>query len=336
MRQRDQMDRGPYRSCYTAMADDADIHAMCGNAFKLLWILKLTLPTAGIGVVYPATLAEQVGVSVKKLEQLLAELELPKPGPRPGWIRRDQNVVWIVNALACEPGMKSSSPNHRKSVRGSLNRLSASSPVVVAFREYYNAWFEDEPGSVSEEFRKGSGRVPEEFRKGSGSVSEEFRKGSGRVSEQEAEQTREQKSESANENEPKNEKEKADPSASANLERRVREELTTDADRLALTDVVHAAPAPFTWLSEMEAALDARAGQARLTPKQLGEALRDFVGNGDLKQPSFSRFRGYLRNASNPPPTAAGHRSKRARAGDAAARPRSKPTESIKEVRWQS
>jgi hypothetical protein len=155
----EQIDRGPYRSCYIAMADDADIHAMSGDAFKLLWMLKLTLPTAGIGVVYDSMLADRVGVPRERLNQLFAELEAPKPESDRGWIVRDRNVVWLVHALECEPGMKEHSPNHRKNVLGSVNQLPPRSPVVAAFKQYYAKWFPDVAEGDGEAFGKGSERV---------------------------------------------------------------------------------------------------------------------------------------------------------------------------------
>jgi hypothetical protein len=161
--------RGDYRACYCNMADDPDIHAMSGDAFKLLMLLKLTLPPAGIGVVYPSTLADQVNVDRSRLDVLLAELEAPKAGGDRGWIMRDGTTVWLYRGLECEPGMKSTSPNHRKNVNASVNKLSQRSPVVKAFRAAYAEWFDtppavndppptDPPGDL-EEFAKGSERV---------------------------------------------------------------------------------------------------------------------------------------------------------------------------------
>jgi hypothetical protein len=157
--------RGDYRAVYCNMADDPDIHAMSGDAFKLLMLLKLTLPTAGIGVVYPSALADQVNVDRSRLEVLLAELEAPKPGGDRGWIMRDGTTVWLYRGLECEPGMKSTSPNHRKNVNASVNKLSQRSPVVKAFREAYTEWFSappavddpppTEPPGDSEDFVKG-------------------------------------------------------------------------------------------------------------------------------------------------------------------------------------
>lgn len=74
--------------------------------------------------------------------------------------------------------------------------------------------------------------------------------------------------------------------------------LTNDADRNALTAVVRIAPNATAWLAEMAAALDGMAGHAHLSPLQLGEALRDFVGNGATSTPGLKHFRAYLRRAA--------------------------------------
>ncbi len=75
--------------------------------------------------------------------------------------------------------------------------------------------------------------------------------------------------------------------------------LETDPDRLALTAICQDAPAPHQWVAEAAASLDGMHGPP-LSPRQLGEALREYVGNGNLRTPNFRHFRGYLRTASNP------------------------------------
>lgn len=143
-RKKQDNDRGPYRSCFIAMADDADIHAMSGDAFKLFWMLKLTLPTAGIGVVYDSALIDRMGgISRDRLAELYAELEAPKPSTDRGWILKDRNIVWVMRGLDCEPGMSAESPNHRTNVQGSVKQLLQRSPVVTAFKEFYWRWFID-------------------------------------------------------------------------------------------------------------------------------------------------------------------------------------------------
>lgn len=48
----------------------------------------------------------------------------------------------------------------------------------------------------------------------------------------------------------------------------------------------------------MGACLDGMPGHHLLTPSQLGEALRDYVGNGGSKTPNLRHFRSYLERAA--------------------------------------
>lgn len=75
--------------------------------------------------------------------------------------------------------------------------------------------------------------------------------------------------------------------------------LETDADRMALTAICAKVAAPPSWIAEASATLDGLHG-VMLTPKQLGEALREYVGNGALANPNFRHFRAYLRRAAAP------------------------------------
>jgi hypothetical protein len=93
--------------------------------------------------------------------------------------------------------------------------------------------------------------------------------------------------------------------------------LTSDADRNALTavvrSVVQAGGLADSWLAEMAATLDAMPGHAPLTPAQLGEALRDYVGNGATRTPRLKHFRAFLERAGiepDPKPSRAGARAR--------------------------
>lgn len=139
-------DRGEYRAVYTSLKDDPDFHALSGNAAKLMWILKMQLNAAGIEVVYPLTLAQQVGVDLAELERCMVELEAPKDGGL-GWIVRERNVVWIVNGLMYEPNLRSNLPKHRIFVQRLIKPL-GTRPITRAFREYYAQWFDDVPNGA--------------------------------------------------------------------------------------------------------------------------------------------------------------------------------------------
>lgn len=76
--------------------------------------------------------------------------------------------------------------------------------------------------------------------------------------------------------------------------------LVSDADRLALTAICAKAPSPATWVAEMHARLDGM-HLPKLTPEQLGAAIREYVGNGELERsPNFRHFGGYLSNIAQP------------------------------------
>lgn len=145
-------DRGEYRTLFAALADDPDAHALSGDAFKLLIMLKLSLPVTGIGVIYPSKLCDQVGVDRARLDACFAELLAAKPGRDRGWIRRDRNVVWIVKAFAHEPGMTPANKNHLKYIRKLVAPLDPSSQTVAEFRAVYRVWFHGDKKAI----RKGS------------------------------------------------------------------------------------------------------------------------------------------------------------------------------------
>lgn len=137
-------DRGDYRSFYSAFWDDPDVHALSDAAYRVLTTLKGTLPASGIGVVYLAVLAERCGKTVAQVEESLTELEAPKPGADLGWIRRERNIVWIINGLRFEPTLTSANSKHRTFLRERLLApLGERTAIVVAFRRYYGEWFED-------------------------------------------------------------------------------------------------------------------------------------------------------------------------------------------------
>ena len=135
-------DRGEYRTFYCAMADDPDIHAMSPGAFKLLAMLRLSLPAIGIGVVYPSKLVDQMGVDRQELDRCFAELEAPKPGLDRGWIMRERNIVWIVRALEFDPSLTPTNMDkHVPFVRRLIAQLPPASAIVAAFKDYYQQWF---------------------------------------------------------------------------------------------------------------------------------------------------------------------------------------------------
>lgn len=150
-------DRGDYRILYLSLADDPDVHALSGDAFKLWAMLKLSLPVTGIGVVYPSMLCDQVGVDRARLETIMAELEHPKAGRECGWIRREKNVVWLINGLRFESGLTPANGNHQKYVQKLVAQLDERQKIVADFKTAYHQWFQPLPKPI----RKGSRSHPD-------------------------------------------------------------------------------------------------------------------------------------------------------------------------------
>lgn len=100
--------------------------------------------------------------------------------------------------------------------------------------------------------------------------------------------------------------------------------LDTDVDRLALAALCATVPAPHQWVAEANGRLDGMNGPGgkAITPRQLGDALGEFIGNGEhLKSPpSFRRFKAYLdaplTSEQPAPETGQGHNGTGRRATD--------------------
>lgn len=136
-----------YRSFYSRMIDDVDFQEMDGGVFKVLFVLKHSLGAAGIGILRKLMIAEQTGITVAALEAALAELAKPKGYGNRGWIVREKNIVWIVNALANEPNLSADNPKHITFIEERLLKPLGNAPIVDQFRTYYAAWFgESKPG----------------------------------------------------------------------------------------------------------------------------------------------------------------------------------------------
>lgn len=160
-------DRGDYRSIFCSFWDNADTHALSDGAYRVLTTLKGTLNAAGIGVVYLAQLAERCGKGgYDDLRAPLTELECPKDGEQYGWIRREKNVVWIVNGLFYEPSLTFNNSRHRTFVRDRCLAPLGDVPIVVSFRDYYPEWFTDSPRRALDSLKDGS-------RKAQGSLSKQ-------------------------------------------------------------------------------------------------------------------------------------------------------------------
>ena len=137
-------DRGDYRSIYCSFWDDPDVHALGHLEYRVLTTLKGTLPASGMGVVYLSQLAERCAAPVGDVEAALSALAAPLPGKSHGWIVRERNVAWIVNALRYEPTLSHANGKHRTYLSERLLApLGKGRPIVDAFKRYYAEWFPD-------------------------------------------------------------------------------------------------------------------------------------------------------------------------------------------------
>lgn len=134
------IDRGEYRPWYTATIDDPDFQTMPGDVFKLLFVLKASLPAAGIGVIQMLITAERCGCTPPELDARLSILAQPKPDSELGWIVRERNIIWIVNGLRNERGLSPKSAEHRTFIAKTLQPL-GDKKIVHDFRRYYRPWF---------------------------------------------------------------------------------------------------------------------------------------------------------------------------------------------------
>jgi hypothetical protein len=126
------MARGNYRSIHCVIVDGPDFQALSPGA-KLVWYtLKMTLGPSGIDVI-PAlagTLMERTGLDDKAIAKGLGQLETA------GWIRRERNIVWMVEGLRHDPHLSLINQNHRAQIAAHLNGLPRLA-IVDAFRAHY-------------------------------------------------------------------------------------------------------------------------------------------------------------------------------------------------------
>lgn len=283
-------DRGEYRSFYVSFWDDPDVHALSDRAYRVLSTLRGTLGPTGIGIVYTAQLCERCRATPKQIEAALVELETPKPGQSLGWIVRERNIIWIVNALRFEPNLYVTNEKHRTYVAKLLLPFGERTEIVSKFRRYYSDWF----GIPEAEGNEGVSATP-----------------SHRVSEDSDTLSKHRDVDRYRDS---TETETKDPSSAR--ETPLHDRLASDADRTALDQLLGAVrdeTARIGWIASLTASLDGMPGHAYTTPAELGLALRDYVANGALKAPNAAQFRGYLtraKSAANSPATngAAPHR----------------------------
>lgn len=132
------MSRLSYRSSYESLVDDADYQALSPLAQAVFHTLKLKLGMYGIAVLYTGVLEEiHRCASPHQVTEALRELEAKKTiSGAGGWIRRERNVVWLVNGLKFDPAFTTGNANNRKGAIAyarSLPRLA----LIDEFLSYY-------------------------------------------------------------------------------------------------------------------------------------------------------------------------------------------------------
>lgn len=282
-------DRGEYRSFYISFWDDPDEHALSDRAYRVLTTLKGTLPASGIGVVYTAQLAERCRATPKQIEAALVELETPKPGQQLGWIVRERNIVWIVNALRYEPNLYVTNEKHRTFVAKQLLPLGDRLAIVNQFRRYYIDWGLAQPSDVQDNGGGTEGlsnTLPDRVSPG---VSD-------RVSKHIEVEEDVEGSVSGN-------GDIQEPSSSARSTP-LHRQLVTEHDRAALDRLLGAVRNPETWIHDLAGSLSGMPGHVHVSAIEMGIALRDYVANGALERPNAAHFRSYLTRAKTAAKTA--------------------------------
>lgn len=283
-------DRGEFRAFYAAMIDDPAFPELDPFAFKLLFALKMSLSAVGIGIVRPGTLMDCLACTREQLAHGLQLLEAPKPGSAAGWIRRDHRIVWIINGLHFETSLYPANPKHRAFISRSIKSL-GDAAIVGEFRSYYKEWFE----GVSEGYRRGI-EGPSDHRD--------------------------------EDDTPQDSTEPTTPSARASLPL----EYQSDFDQLIDQLPVRTRDA---WNAEILSAttLAIRHEGKNLpppSPAQIGEAIRDYNGNGAT--PNLAHFRGYLRRSTAGPRGGPVRSQKNGRKEY----DYSKPTGKAEDLKWQT
>lgn len=131
-------ERGNYRSISCSLLAGKDFRALPERPRWVFVVLKMNFNFTGIDTWYPdelrARISNESGASEADVEAAFQQLE------RAGWMRREDNVVWLVGHISHDPHMKPSDPKHRKAAQ----RILAGLPRVALVEGYLKAhpeWF---------------------------------------------------------------------------------------------------------------------------------------------------------------------------------------------------
>jgi hypothetical protein len=137
-------ERGAYRSIPCALFSGPDFRQLPERARWLFIVLKMNIGTVGIDVWYPdelvSRLSSESGATTEEVRATLDILE------QFGWIRRADNVLWVVGHLEHDPHLSVFDAKHRKNVQRHIAGL----PRVDLVRAFVGAsegWFPPEEGA---------------------------------------------------------------------------------------------------------------------------------------------------------------------------------------------
>ncbi len=131
--QSDSQDLVQYRAVYGSLVDSLEFKQLSADARATFLILRVSpeCGPAGIFLFYLEPLMDRTGLPRERVQNSLDELE------HAGWIVREQNVLWIRNALRFTPNFNVSNENHRIAILKQVRTLPKLA-IVRKFCDYYN------------------------------------------------------------------------------------------------------------------------------------------------------------------------------------------------------
>lgn len=131
-------ERGEYRSIPRALLAGKDFRALPERMRWVFVALKMNMGFVGVETWYPdelvSRLSHETGATVDQVRLALDYLE------HENWIRREDNVIWIVGHITHDPHVTPTNPKHRTGVQRHVAGLPRIS-IVRAFMEYHPEWF---------------------------------------------------------------------------------------------------------------------------------------------------------------------------------------------------
>lgn len=147
-------ERGEYRSISRSLLSGKDFRALPERARWVFVAVKLNFGFVGIETWYPDELASRLssetGATADQVKLALDVLE------HEGWVRRQDNLVWVVGQLTHDPHVRASDAKHRKNAQRHVAGL-PHLELVRAFMDAHPDWF-----PPSERLAMGLEWVPQE------------------------------------------------------------------------------------------------------------------------------------------------------------------------------